>query len=410
MKLERRSKIRNMNKIIYAIFLLLGQVSFAQNTNPFKSIGKEAEVLTLSKGKYIEVHNNDSLQRIGSVIVNVNTGTIYELLDVDTLYSESTLDPTIISRWYSPDPLESKYPNMSPYVFAANSPIAFYDTDGRDWFYYMAEGETEAKYHWHKGSEHTIVTSVDVSGNVQTQTLQGHKAVVVVQGSRNETLGPNDKINEVGAITATITVYGPGGADDVSTYTGYTMTSNAPAYTPIDEGVYVQRRRRDKGTGVIPKYYRILNADGTDGIRTLDGATNNNAPKQLSDNGEGYKTEIFLHRTNNNGWAGGKVSTGCILIDPNDINKYEAQLAPIGNGVKIPFILYRSGSDHNPDIEAPIENSKAPTISPNLPDPSIFPIEPSDHQYVNPNLYKEYPERPTFTTPKSGENKGKKTP
>ena len=86
------------------ILILLTSVAFsinAQEVNPFESIGKEGKILTLSKGKYTEIHVNDSLQRIGSVIVNMNTGTIYELLNTDTLYSEATLDPTVISRWYS---------------------------------------------------------------------------------------------------------------------------------------------------------------------------------------------------------------------------------------------------------------------------------------------------------------------
>ncbi|PHR46495.1 MAG: hypothetical protein COA32_10140 [Fluviicola sp.] len=116
------------------ILILLTSVAFsinAQEINPFESIGKEGKILTLSKGKYTEVHINDSLQRIGSVIINMNTGTIYELLNTDTLYSEATLDPTVISRWYSPDPLESRYPGSSPYVFAGNNPIMFIDPDGR---------------------------------------------------------------------------------------------------------------------------------------------------------------------------------------------------------------------------------------------------------------------------------------
>lgn len=119
-----------MNKLLTFVCLLLLFSSRAQ-INPFESIGKRGEVLTLSNGKYTEVFDNDSLQRIGSVIVNMNTGTIYALLDEDILYSESTLDPTIIIRWWSPDPLASSLPSWSPYATFNNNPIYYVDSEGK---------------------------------------------------------------------------------------------------------------------------------------------------------------------------------------------------------------------------------------------------------------------------------------
>lgn len=107
-------------------------IVMAQDINPFESIGKEGKIITLSKGKYLEIENNDSLQRIGSVIVDMYTGEIYELLDSDTLYQESDLSPTIITRWWSVDPLSAKYPSMSPYNGFENNPIIFIDPDGRE--------------------------------------------------------------------------------------------------------------------------------------------------------------------------------------------------------------------------------------------------------------------------------------
>ncbi|ARN71478.1 hypothetical protein BST91_07425 [Nonlabens tegetincola] len=41
-------------------------------------------------------------------------------------------DPRLM-RWFAPDPLEAKYPMLSPYVFAANNPILFKDFDGKDY-------------------------------------------------------------------------------------------------------------------------------------------------------------------------------------------------------------------------------------------------------------------------------------
>src|SRR6218665_1139541 len=109
--------------LTYITSLLIGSNCIGQQT--------EMKILTLSKGKYVEIENNDSLQRIGSVVVNMYTGDLYELLDSDILYNESELHPTVITRFWSIDPLATKYPGQSPYAFCNNNPIVFKDPDGR---------------------------------------------------------------------------------------------------------------------------------------------------------------------------------------------------------------------------------------------------------------------------------------
>ncbi|MBN9293382.1 MAG: hypothetical protein J0G96_05330 [Flavobacteriia bacterium] len=122
-----------MKKTLY-ILLLIFPVSFIQaQHNPFASINKPGKVVTLSNDKYVETHLNDSLQRIGSVIVNMNTGTIHQLLDLDSIDKKDRIDPTVATRWYSVDPLASKYPGMSPYGFVASNPIMNREIDGRDY-------------------------------------------------------------------------------------------------------------------------------------------------------------------------------------------------------------------------------------------------------------------------------------
>jgi RHS repeat-associated protein len=37
-----------------------------------------------------------------------------------------------LGRWFSNDPLEAKYPSLSPYNFVANNPIIYVDPDGKD--------------------------------------------------------------------------------------------------------------------------------------------------------------------------------------------------------------------------------------------------------------------------------------
>lgn len=135
-------------------FLCFAMV-MAQDINPFESIGKEGRIITLSKGKYLEIENNDSLQRIGSVIVDMYTGEIYELLDSDTLYQESDLSPTIITRWWSVDPLASKYPGQSPYAFCNNNPLLYKDPNGESGIITITPGQN--------GNPGTITISMNVT-------------------------------------------------------------------------------------------------------------------------------------------------------------------------------------------------------------------------------------------------------
>jgi len=116
------------NILILFLIILLCRTVFAQQ--PFEEYGYKVKVATLSKGKYQEFFDQDSLVQIGSVIINQYTGKIVSFVKVDTVYSEATLRPELVSRWLSPDPLSEKYFSYSPYNFVLNNPIRFVDPDG----------------------------------------------------------------------------------------------------------------------------------------------------------------------------------------------------------------------------------------------------------------------------------------
>lgn len=107
-----------------------------QAGNPFKKYGYTPKIATLSKGKYLEWHDLDSIVRIGSYSYHVKKKDITGYNIHEDKNSEATLRPELTSRWLSPDPLAEEFPSWSPYNFVYNNPIRYTDPDGRapfDW-------------------------------------------------------------------------------------------------------------------------------------------------------------------------------------------------------------------------------------------------------------------------------------
>jgi len=110
--------------------------------NPFARFGYKPKIATLSKGKYLEFHDRDSIVKIGSFTYNTRQKIVTGFIDLDTVHSEATLRPELISRWFNPDPLSDEYPRWSPYTFVADNPIRFIDPDGR---YFIVKDEEQQK-------------------------------------------------------------------------------------------------------------------------------------------------------------------------------------------------------------------------------------------------------------------------
>lgn len=126
-------------KFIFTIILSLS-ISVAFSQQPFKEYGYKVKVATLSKGKYVEFFDQDTLIQIGTVVMNRFTKQIVSFITVDTTYSEATLQPELISRWISPDPLAEKYYSFSPYHFSGNNPIRYVDPTGMFFIDYYDQG------------------------------------------------------------------------------------------------------------------------------------------------------------------------------------------------------------------------------------------------------------------------------
>lgn len=122
-----------MKKLFQLFSVLLVFTSAIAQNNPFEELGYTPRFATLSNGQFNEFHDNDTIVQIGSVMLNTNSKKIVGFVEYDTLYSEVTLQPGIVSRWINPDPL-ADHPNQidkSPYQYAWNNPVYWTDPDGR---------------------------------------------------------------------------------------------------------------------------------------------------------------------------------------------------------------------------------------------------------------------------------------
>lgn len=129
-----------MKRVKYALlaaWLLTTLAALGQSKNPYKSLGKKSETLTLTQGKYEEFFDQDSIQQIGTALINVQTLKVVKLLSDEE--AKNRLENEKQSRFLSVDPISSSYPMLTPYQFASNSPIAGIDLDGAEFKYYALD-------------------------------------------------------------------------------------------------------------------------------------------------------------------------------------------------------------------------------------------------------------------------------
>jgi hypothetical protein len=198
-----------MKHLLFFLFLI-STTLYSQTRYPFGSKYKNIKTITLTNGKYDEFFDEDTLQRVGSSVININTKKITKIKLSQEEIDE--LENAQASRFLSVDPLTSSYPHYSPYQYAGNTPIQAIDIDGLEEYvvikelyrnsstkkitiYYIVDKDKVEQKINHKFKE---VTGKNPDGTFELgEYLTNQKVIRITQDHNGkETVSPDDKLTK----------------------------------------------------------------------------------------------------------------------------------------------------------------------------------------------------------------------
>jgi len=176
-----------------------------QAGNPFKQFGYKGKVATLSKGKYLEVHDLDSIVTIGSVRFHVDKKEIVGVTVLDPTNNEYARPiGDIASRWLSPDPLAQENPDWTPYRYGFNNPIRYTDPTGmleNDDLYINGDGSDQTLSQMQSGTNLTL-TRDQTTGKVTatgSATTAADKEILAMTTDKSITVNINSTLGNTSA-------------------------------------------------------------------------------------------------------------------------------------------------------------------------------------------------------------------
>lgn len=262
-----------------------------QAANPFARFGYKAKVATLSKGKYLEVHDLDSIVTIGTIRWHVDKEQIVANIVVDTLNPDHQPIGDITGRWISPDPLSEEFPDWSPYNFVMGNPLRYNDPTGMAPEDIIIIGNKNQQVKYENGNlfnlngtaytgkvdnfmQKTVTALGDISkskeGASMITELQSSKNVFTIEKGNSNSFTPSSNkdsfanIPEVQSIIPGLSSTGSGGKivfdpSSISSGLNTNGNTNRPAFIGLGHEMF---HARDSNNGVLYSYdnYKTYNS------------------------------------------------------------------------------------------------------------------------------------------------------
>ncbi|OWP85577.1 hypothetical protein BWK60_13370 [Flavobacterium covae] len=255
-----------------------------QAGNPFAKYGSKAPVATLSKGKYLEVHDLDSIVTIGTSRWHVDNKKIVGDIIIDSLNVDAQPIGDAPGRWMSPDPLSEEFPDWSPYNFVFNSPLKYNDPTGMapEDIIIIGSGNQQLKYEngnlFNKDgtaytgkidnfTQKTVTALEEISksaeGASMIQELQSSKNIFTIEKGSSNSFTPNSNLKSFANIPeiqlANPAIQPSTGSGGKIVFNPNSMTSglntagntNRPSYIGLGHEMF---HGRDSNNGVLYPY------------------------------------------------------------------------------------------------------------------------------------------------------------
>lgn len=128
-----------MKKQILLAVLVFGVLSvFAQDTgnDPYKMFGHKSSTKYDTKiSELLNIKNTDTTSKITALAFDIDNGYVLLFDKTNAIVRKDKISQEEILRFLSTDPLTKKYPELTPYQFASNTPIQAVDLDGKEAFF-----------------------------------------------------------------------------------------------------------------------------------------------------------------------------------------------------------------------------------------------------------------------------------